>query len=788
MGENDHIQIPEGACRTDNYEPKGGGAPYSKAIAHRNALGNRITELTNTQNTRRSTNTGLNVVTIHALGYLNLQELASEHFTIVATRRKRVIKPQNKPESTILGNPAQLVSADQQGLTVSARGTAWYHEATAIIQQGDLTAIEQSLARQVQPGSAYGSVMTFDDPTPYVLNVPEYEGEKQLQVELIPSLLPDQYEIVQTAIETLLGNQQGPNSRTQIEYDEDARFILSAHISYQQATQLVQEVPEIHDIVLAGSPTISISPTAAPHQTNLDPASMPTPTGRVAVVDTGVSQQNPWLAPILDQGHCFVDGTGNTEDTDGHGTAVAGLAAYYDAFSSQQIPSGINRIIPYKVEKNNQGFWRGLTTQFGQLIQRAVQDEVRVVNMSIGRAYGARMVDPWTTEADRALHQHDVVLVNAAGNINHAEARYQDFRNNTVSYPDYYGLPHRDNYDVRAVSPSNGTNVLSIGSVALMDPTGHPGALAGFGQASAHTRFSVNQLSPWGKPDLVEEGGNHRLVAISPTQNQYQYIAQLSPRVLATGLPAGLPHGAPGVVTTNVGTSFSAPLVAWLAGQLDAEYPHWSANLIRAAILNSAQIPNHGMPPAIQPEGLYGLGVPRAPVALQSEPGQLTYVHEGVCNAGSEEVIEFFVPTEFAQAHEVREIRATLVCNPPVDPTSSPYQLATVRPSLFDAEGKSLSGALKQNWHWTSKDHESVRHGRWVFSKRRGTNLTRQGDTEWTIKLKPQYHRQKFSMAGEPLPPVRFALVVTLELSETVPDLRAATIANWVRIQAPVQT
>jgi type VII secretion-associated serine protease mycosin len=132
----------------------------------------------------------------------------------------------------------------------------------------------------------------------------------------------------------------------------------------------------------------------------------------VAVVDTGVKADHRDLAGNVLPGTDFnKSGTKGWVDTDGHGTAMAGLIAGHGHGAGHT--AGVlgiapeAKIIPIRVLKDN----NRATTDIPAAIDDAVRRGARVISMSLGTTN--------TPELDSALARAiaaDVVLVSASGN------------------------------------------------------------------------------------------------------------------------------------------------------------------------------------------------------------------------------------------------------------------------------------------------------------------------------------------------------------------------------------
>jgi subtilisin family serine protease len=133
----------------------------------------------------------------------------------------------------------------------------------------------------------------------------------------------------------------------------------------------------------------------------------------VAVVDSGVQSDHPALIGRVAPGYDFVHGDTNTNDDNGHGTAVAGIIA-------SVCPRC--RILPVKVlDEHRVGDWQTIASG----IVWAADNGAQVINLSVG---GAHPADVLGAAVAYALSK-GVIVVAAAGN----DGTQEDFF--PASYP-----------------------------------------------------------------------------------------------------------------------------------------------------------------------------------------------------------------------------------------------------------------------------------------------------------------------------------------------------------------
>jgi membrane-anchored mycosin MYCP len=324
---------------------------------------------------------------------------------------------------------------------------------------------------------------------------------------------------------------------------------------------------------------------------------------RIAVIDTGVSR-HPLLAGRLIAGGDFVAGGNGLRDCDGHGTAVAGIAA-----ATADPDSGFAGVAPaaeiISIRQSSPSFTvsepgrqeqpAGNLRTLASAVLRAVDLGAGVINISEVACASPNAAG--AAELQAAIHQavqRKVVVVAAAGNTGsgqHGECPSQP-EPGTVVYPAWY------DDEVLAVA--------AIGPSGLPSPFNYPG--------------------PW--VDVAAPG--ERLVSLAATGSGL--TDQL------TGDPA----------TPITGTSFAAPSVAGLAALIRARYPQLTAaqvvdritatasqravgrsdtvgygtvDPVAALTRTPAVLPTPGADPLGQRTGT--LSLPPAPRRTPAEPGAL---------------------------------------------------------------------------------------------------------------------------------------------------------------------
>lgn len=179
----------------------------------------------------------------------------------------------------------------------------------------------------------------------------------------------------------------------------------------------------------------------------------------VAVLDSGVDGSHPDLAGKLLPGYNAFDGSGDTRDDNGHGTAVAGLIAA--SSDNGQGVAGLCwgcRILPVKVVRADGS---GDDASVAAGIRWAADNGARVINLSLGGPGESQLL----REAVVYAAARGIVLVAASGNERQA--------GNPVNYPAAY------------------PEVIAVGA------TGNTDRITGFSNSGEHLDLAAPGVGLW---------------------------------------------------------------------------------------------------------------------------------------------------------------------------------------------------------------------------------------------------------------------------------------------------
>jgi subtilisin family serine protease len=432
--------------------------------------------------------------------------------------------------------------------------------------------------------------------------------------------------------------------------------------------------PPVPDLGERDPPAVTLSDVPEPVAPGVDAP-------LIGVIDSG-STDHPLLVPSL-AGAIGIPESLGTADTRGHGTKVAGIAAFGDlreCVSTNTFASPV-RIVSAKVV-NDQGQFDDTVTISAQMQEavRALHERgCRVINIALGDMlripYDGGRVSPWAATLDVLARELDIVVIVTAGNAagDHRAPWGAQAEHITQRYPDYLIAPEN-----RIVDPAPAALAITVGSLA------HANGLPVENIAGAELRAiaSLNQPTPVTrsgpgandaiKPDLVDYGGTCLFDGMGPRVATGHHFASAGMLTLRPDYLAGL-------LTSATGTSMAAPRIAYKAALLLRAMPAASANMIRSLLALSASVPAEATErlKALGKSAVLaccGYGVPDLARALSSEERRVVLIADHQELATDQfALFRISLPKDFQTTRGKRQIRVSLAFDPPVRHTRLEY-------------------------------------------------------------------------------------------------------------------
>jgi hypothetical protein len=306
----------------------------------------------------------------------------------------------------------------------------------------------------------------------------------------------------------------------------------------------------------------------------------------VCILDTGVASKHFLLDPVIGSPKHIqaYDSRWNTEDHDGHGTEMAGLAIYNDLKSELESSSQVKinhrlesvKILP-PTGANEPELYGDITEQSVLMAEIENPNANRAICMAV-TAPDPHSFDgspsSWSAAIDQIIagegyqDTHRLFFI-SAGNVEPHE--FED-----LPYPDANIMHNVEN-------PGQAWNAITVGAYSnQITTTDGLNPVANVGDLSPFSSTSVNWKDDWPvKPEVVFEGGN-----LGTNGTDYDISDDLI--LLTTGRS---------FTTTPLsaiwGTSAATAKASWFAAQIYNEYPNIWPETVRALIIHSAQWSNN---------------------------------------------------------------------------------------------------------------------------------------------------------------------------------------------------
>jgi len=297
--------------------------------------------------------------------------------------------------------------------------------------------------------------------------------------------------------------------------ERDVHLVSATGAVLKMLPALLPSAVEVHRAPLVRPIILAEAADDAGIQAGVDEPGPAAPA--VAVHDTGITGDHPYLRPIILGASSVVPGEPAPADmSGGHGTQMAGVAAYSrlaeGLTAGRLAPDAWLVSVRLLESKQDAGgdpdrgpLWAERTTESIATAEALAPQRIVIHNISLGAENTAtERTDrtAWSVAADVLAWNsgNGRLLVVAAGNAE------------TITDPENYpyvnlGPPHLQ-------QPGQAWNVLTIGGYTNLDQLttqdvqrGYPAPLAPAGSLSPHSRTSPGSSRPL-KPDLVMEAGN----------------------------------------------------------------------------------------------------------------------------------------------------------------------------------------------------------------------------------------------------------------------------------------
>ena len=405
----------------------------------------------------------------------------------------------------------------------------------------------------------------------------------------------------------------------------------------------------------------------------------------IGIIDSGLNA-HPYLDGLVAE-RLSVPSDLGTADEKGHGTRVAGIAAYGDVrecIDRKSFASPV-RILSVRVVNATGAFdeRQKVPEQMRNAVKLLAERGCRIINISLGDSlfipYDGGRASPWAAELDTLVREFDVLIVVSAGNQNNKSPAWGKPEQLVKSYPS-----HLLDAQSRLIDPAYAANVVTVGALA------HGNGL----RADPLDGAAVRSVTELNDPSPLTRCGPGLNGAIKPD------FADLGGTCVYNGgtgrIVTGADWASAGVATLShdyrkalftaaSGTSYAAPRVAFKAALIAARFPDISANLLRCLLGISADIPKNTLtrltPLAHTKKTVHkdvrkaaGYGVPEHQRVLSSDDNRVILIadrHELLLDQMALYAIP--MPEAFCNTKGPRSVRVALAFDPPVRHTRSEY-------------------------------------------------------------------------------------------------------------------
>ncbi len=426
------------------------------------------------------------------------------------------------------------------------------------------------------------------------------------------------------------------------EYEATDRIVFFSRMSLATLRQLVEAVDCIYEFDVAGPATRAFLTYEAQLEAEIYSAQVvppPNDAPSVVLLDTGVSTDHPLLEPLIRGATCVVPGFElSPEDTHGHGTEMAGTAAFSDVVqllddgsivASHWIESARIMIAPgvATATEEYRPFWPKMTVDAVRSIEDG-DERLRV----FATAIAAQLDHPglptyWSHAVDSIAYNRGKgrLFIVCIGNASSEDITV------LTGYPTM-------NLEEKLHDPAQAINAVTVGAFTrrVELPPGDDFSsyvpVAPRNGVSPHTSAGLVRGGDAIKPDIVFEGGNVGLDDVLPNPTIPSMV----------GVTTGHRHKFARPLSIHWATSEATARAANFAGRLWAMLPSLRAETVRALLVHSAawtQTMKRQFPNLDERLAICGFGEPNLEFATACTNARATVIVENeLANAQVERV------------------------------------------------------------------------------------------------------------------------------------------------------
>lgn len=397
----------------------------------------------------------------------------------------------------------------------------------------------------------------------------------------------------------------------------------------------------------------------------------------ILIIDSGIVSNHPMLEKCIGAEENFQTREKEIQDTSGHGTSVAGCAAYYsiEECINNKIFEPSNYIYSAKVMYSEEDLYGNkspkydpeklLESQFYDAIEHFLKNSsynIKCVNISLGNTdeeykYSKNMRQfPLAELIDNlALEYNNTVFVISSGNSVPLSVynSIEDIKNDYPKYLSEYGF-HIINPATSALSITAGSisSKINIQDSNYRKDENIRHSISNENEPSLYTRTGpgINNMI---KPELVDYGGNMILY------NEHNRIKEDigGKLVLLNNSPLNK------LFRYDIGTSFSAAKVSHIIGKIANQYPEASSNFIKNLLLSGADYPSQNKN---NDKNIIGYGIANYEKSINSYNNRVLLYDESSIKIDNFKIYSINLPEIFFSEKGNKKIIITLTFNPEI--------------------------------------------------------------------------------------------------------------------------
>jgi hypothetical protein len=447
----------------------------------------------------------------------------------------------------------------------------------------------------------------------------------------------------------------------------------TSHLEIYDSTEDINiELAKNFDIIL--SITSSLSSVIKPSDYNLPERSygfeIENPDDDlplVGVIDTGISSQTPLASIIvnddtlnLTETSSFVDNANNGR---GHGTGIAALVAlgrnaYLKGYKGKL--KAYAKLLSIKILDSDSGFLSEKSVLDLLRDAKARYPSIKIFVLTTCYDVNKKNNEDYSTysyELDRFSFENDCLVIICTAN-----------NDNAWTTNSHYDLNYFFSETTNLCSPAESMNNLIVGAAADSLRNGNfegisfskefPTIYSRKSHIDLHSLFSNKKINKfYFKPDVIECGGDYEQSGIFIGLG-----AKASMEILSAKENEGF--------FTSAGTSYSAPLVANIAAQIQKQYPSISSQSIKALIVNGASLNLIRFPRQFTKllTKTAGNGIVEPEGSVFSNENAITFLIEDLIEPEQVKIFplkfpEYLTKTDLGKANGILKLSATLCFN-----------------------------------------------------------------------------------------------------------------------------